>query len=220
MSSIPNDREQFSDQIPLLQEATTDLCWLLNRGYNKSAALSLVGDKFQFTKRQRQVIQRSSCNTNSIKKRNKGKVKELPSTAYIDGFNILITIECALVGKLLLRCRDGLIRDISATHGRYRQMQQTNKAIQLIYLQLQKLGITKLVWFLDRPISNSGNIAKLIREKGMEAQVVNNPDRELCDSQGLVISADGWILENCWGWYPLVDDIIKEHIPKVWIVTL
>ena len=216
---VPNQKQLFAAILPLLQQATNDLCWLLNRGYNQRSALSLVGDKFQFTKRQRQIIQRSSCHTTSIEKRtqNHKSIQQLPSTAYIDGFNILITIECALQGDLLLRCRDGVIRDIAASHGRYRQMQQTDQAIDLIAHQLQTLGITNMIWFLDRPVSHSGKLAQTIREKGMQSKVMNNPDQELCNTKGLVISADGWVLENCWGWYPLVEDIIRNHIPNAWI---
>ena len=222
MSFTSNDKHQFSTQVPKLSEATTDLCWLLSRGYNHRSALTLVGDKFQFTKRQRQAIHRAACSAAAIQQR-ASKQQHPPlitSTAYIDGFNILITIECALKGELLLRCRDGLIRDISATHGGYKQSQYTDLAIDLIQQQLHLLKLQKLIWFLDRPVSNSGKLAAKIREKGMEAEVVNNPDQALCLSQGLVISADGWVLEQSTKWYPLAEDIIATHIPNAWLLEL
>ena len=57
----------------------------------------------------------------------------------IDGFNLLITLEAALSGGLVLLCRDGCLRDLSSVHGSYRSVQETERAINLIGTTLAEL---------------------------------------------------------------------------------
>ena len=56
------DAKDFApDAIPILRDAVDDLSWLLGRGYAEVAALKIVGDKMQLSKRQRAAVQRSAC---------------------------------------------------------------------------------------------------------------------------------------------------------------
>ena len=58
----PEDAELFAPASwPALRAATTDLSWLLSRGYAEPSSLKLVGDCFQLTERQRTAVMRSAC---------------------------------------------------------------------------------------------------------------------------------------------------------------
>ena len=102
----------FSNKyISKLKQGTEDLSWLISRGYSNKAALALVGDRYQLHLRQRHSIQRASCARNSLEKRKEKELscKELKGrNIHIDGYNLLILIESALSGGIMIFCQDGL----------------------------------------------------------------------------------------------------------------
>src|SRR5689334_16889981 len=66
----PGDESLFGDQArPALRQATSDLCWLLSRGYAEVAALKLVGDRYDLTARQRSAVGRAVCTDNALSHR-------------------------------------------------------------------------------------------------------------------------------------------------------
>src|SRR5437879_4448811 len=139
----PADRKLFAEILLLaLRTAVGDLSWLLTRGYTMKAALKLVGDRHALTDRQRLAISRAACSEQSKERR---AAMNLPAEAVageeliIDGFNLIITMEAALSGGVLIHCRDGCIRDLSSVHGSYRSVNETNQAISLIGAALEEL---------------------------------------------------------------------------------
>ena len=113
----PQDAELFAErQWEALRNAVADFSWLLGRGYAHDSALKLVGDRFQLTARQRTAVSRASCSDSQRESRQKGKLAkaELAGKALLlDGFNVLTTVEAALGGGVILRCRDGCFRDMA-----------------------------------------------------------------------------------------------------------
>src|SRR3989440_7718027 len=168
----PEDRKLFADdQLPALRTAVRELSWLLSRDYSIKGALKLVGDRHALTERQRLAVSRAACSDQSQEHRT---AKRLPVEAVagkeiiLDGFNLIITIEAALSGGLLIQCRDGCIRDLSSVHGSYRSVNETGVALKLIGESLETLRAISVVWVLDRPISNSGRLAQRIREIALQ----------------------------------------------------
>src|SRR4029434_6236252 len=150
--------------------------------------VKLVGDRHALTDRQRLAISRGACSDQSNARRasTRVEIEELESAdVIIDGFNLIITIEAALSGGILFLCRDGCIRDLSSVHGSYRSVDETEAAIQLIGHSLGALKTKSVNWLPDRPVSNSGRLAKLIRDYASPngwpwtVQTVFNPDREI-----------------------------------------
>src|SRR5260370_9089312 len=113
----PEDRKLFADdQLPTRRRAAGELSWLLTRDYAMKGALKLVGDRHSLNDRQRLVVSRAACSDQSRERRSQTRLaiedckgKEL----IIDGFNLVITIEAALSGGVLMSSRDGCIRDLS-----------------------------------------------------------------------------------------------------------
>src|SRR5437660_1655100 len=209
----PEDRKLFADdQIPVLRAAVGDLSWLLTRDYTMKGALKLVGDRYALTERQRLAISRAACSDQSSERRARHQItiaeasnKEL----IIDGFNLIITIEAALSGGLLMICRDGCIRDLSGVHGSYRSVTETDVALRLIGESLETLRPMSVAWVLDRPISNSGRLAQRIREVAREngwnwsTEVAFNPDAQISASDRIVISSDSHVLDQVARWLNL-----------------
>jgi hypothetical protein len=226
----PADRALFAaDQLPKLQSAVSDLSWLLTRSYSMKGAVKLVGDRFGLNERQRLAMSRAACSDQSKSQR---AIAHAPFAAVkeqnfiIDGFNLIITIEAALSGGLLMRCRDGCIRDLSSIHGSYRSVEETEAAILLIGESLSALSTASVLWMLDKPISNSGRLAQRIRRLAAQrgwiwsVELAFNPDREIAGSNRVVISSDGPLLDQVQHWTNLAQDIIEKDIADPWLIDL
>jgi hypothetical protein len=226
----PEDRKLFAeDQLPRLQAAVADLSWLLTRGYAIKGALKLVGDRFGLNERQRLAMSRAACSDQSKTLREATCVpvgSAQRQNLIIDGFNLIITIEAALSGGVLLLCRDGCIRDLSSIHGSYRSVQETETAIRLIGEALAQLGAASVLWLLDKPVSNSGRLAEQIRLLATQnlwdwsVELAFNPDNEIVASDRLVISADGPLLDQSKTWINLARYIIEQRCAHAWLIDL
>jgi hypothetical protein len=144
----------------------------------------------------------------------------------IDGFNLIVTMEAALSGGLLILCRDGCVRDLSSVHGSYRTVAETGQVIRLIGQALIQKTDAQVLWLLDQPVSNSGRLAQRIRTIADDQQwpwrveTVMNPDRELRASDQIVITSDSAILDGPVKWMNLSAWLIREQALKVWLVNM
>jgi hypothetical protein len=226
----PADRELFSEtQLPRLRLAVADLAWLLTRDYAPKAALKLVGDKFGLKERQRLALARAACSNQSLAKRSAHRVSVETITGeniIVDGFNLIITIEAALSTGVLLFCGDQCIRDLSSVHGSYRAVSETEAAIVLIGEELEKLSARSVEWLLDQPISNSGRLAKLMREIAVthhwpwKIDLLFNPDERIISSNKIAITSDSVILDRVTRWANFSRHIIEKRLPDAWIADL
>ena len=216
----PEDKTEFgSAAVPRLYKAAQNLYYLLNEGYPIKGASVFVGNHFLLSERQRLALVRAVSSWESIANRRQKELEELPrgSEVHIDGFNIIITLEVALSGSLLLKCMDGTVRDLAALRGTYRLIDKTAQAILMIGQTLERSGIGKAVFYLDSPVSNSGRlkeqIGTLLGEFPFELQleVIHNVDVTL-ESLENVITTDAIILDKCKSWFNLNSRIIAENI--------
>ncbi len=71
---------------------------------------------------------------------------------------------------------------------------------------------------MDAPISNSGRLKTYLREIAeresfnWEIHLVNNPDKELIESDKIMISSDAWILEDGKRWFNFMGYIIEHNL--------
>ena len=226
----PADIELFApNKIPDLCSAITDFSLLLTKGYAEKSALTLVGDRFSLTQRQRLAIMRSACSDKQLTSRGKRRIElneiEGQSLA-IDGYNLLITVEAAMSGGVIFKGRDGCYRDLASIHGTYRKVAETIPAIELIGNFLAESGIYKTLWLLDSPVSNSGRLKTLISELAeknnwnWEIELLLNPDAELMKTDVIVATSDSVILDHCRSWINLAAEIITQKINNPWILDL
>ena len=166
----PEDERLFArSSWPALTQATADLSWLLSRGYAHESSLKLVGDRYRLAARQRLAVARCACGDSERAERRRRQVgpMELPDCPlWLDGYNVLTTIEAALSGGVILAARDGTYRDMASMHGSYRKVAETLPALELLAATIAALGAVECVWYLDRPVSNSGRLKELIEDPG------------------------------------------------------
>ena len=226
----PADRELFGKaKLLSLRAAVADLSWLLTRNYAPKAAIKLVGDKFSLTERQRLAVARSACSDQSLATRTSSDVPVesiAGASIIIDGFNLIITIEAALSGGLLLLGRDECIRDLSSVHGSYRAVSETEAAIMMIGEELESLRAAAVEWLLDQPISNSGRLAKLMRDIAAArswpwtVDLLFNPDERIISSEKIAITSDSVILDGVARWANFKRYLIEKRVADRWVIDL
>ena len=144
----------------------------------------------------------------------------------IDGFNVVTTVEAALGGGVVLRCRDETYRDIAGVHGTYRQVAETIPALRLVGQTVFGLNAAEVRWLFDRPVSNSGRIRGILLETAEQnnwnwtVELLDNPDAELKASPDIVATADSAILDRCACWLNLARLVIDAHCPAARIIDL
>lgn len=226
---VPEDERFFSgDSLITLKKASKDIKYLIDNGYPIKSASTFVGDHYLLSERQRLAIVRSVSSDEMLRMR-RNKQLALPekgSTLHIDGFNTIITLEVAYSGSPLFEGMDGCIRDLAGLRGTYRIVDKTALAIEAIGKALCDLEIGKAVFYIDRPVSNSGRLAQCIREKfedmpfEVETVVMNEVDFELKKHEN-VISGDAIILDECKSWFNFVRAVLEKEdllgsAVKVW----
>jgi len=227
--AAPGDEVLFgAEALPRLREATGDLCWLLSRGYAHTSSLELVGNRHSLRERQRLAVGRCACSDAALARRRAHhasadalRKREL----WLDGYNVLMAIEAALAGGVVLIGRDGCCRDVLGVHGSYHRVQETEPALRLIAEMTGQLGVARCRWWLDKPVSNSGRLKALMldlaQNEGWNWQVdLNmNPDRVLSDATEVIVTADSVILDQCQRWFNLVRFAINQT-PDARVVDL
>jgi hypothetical protein len=226
----PSDAKLFAaSKIADIRSALADYSLLLTKGYGDKGALKLVGDRFSLTERQRLAVMRSSCSDEQLDSRKKKKISitEIEGEEIaIDGYNCLITIEAAMSGGCIFTGRDGCFRDLASLHGTYRKVEETIPAVKLINEFLKQAKVSKSLWLLDKPVSNSGRlktlINKLAEENGWDCEIrlSISPDYELIETDSMVASSDSVVLDGCKKWVNLARAIIEQKLPKSWIIKL
>lgn len=213
----------------MLREATAELSWLYGRGYAEDAALKLVGDRHRLTARQRKAVERCACSDADRERRLRRRLvpSELGSrTIAVDGFNCIILCESILSGAPVFHGRDGALRDLASVHGTWRRVSETDRAIDALGAALDDAGPAEVRWRLDRPVSNSGRLATMLREHGdrrgspWAVELVDGVDAALAESTAVVASADSWILDRCEAWIDLPRAVLEREAPDAWLVDV
>ena len=81
-------------------------------------------------------------------------------------------------------------------------------------------------WYLDRPVSNSGRLKKLLLEVAAEqdwawqVELVYSPDGVLVRTDEIVATSDSEILNRCQRWFNLARHVIELSIPQANIIDM
>jgi hypothetical protein len=193
------------------------------------SSLALVGNRHALTQRQRLAVARCTCDAAQRERRRQNEVSMHDVAGvelWIDGYNLLISIESALAGSVILSGRDSCYRDLASLHGTYREVSETLPALELIGEVVASWGVRHCRWLLDRPVSNSGRLrdhmVKLAANHGWswDVQLEFDPDPVLAQSPAAVVSSDSVVLDRCTRWINAARHIIDARVPQAHIVDL
>jgi hypothetical protein len=226
----PEDAKLFDPRVwPDLRMATSDLCWLLNHGYAIASAVELVGNRYSLTRRQRLAVSRCACSDQARHHRVAHQVQPAllqDQELWLDGFNVLLAVESALAGGVILGGCDGCYRDMAGVHARYRKVEETLPALCLIGERLAQCAVHPCCWWLDRPVSNSGRLKIAILETAATAgwdwqvKLDFNPDKILAETDRVIATSDSVILDRCQRWTNLAREVIEQRISDARVVDL
>lgn len=216
----PEDDKLFGPNwLPILRQAVDDLCALASRGYTSKAALKLVGDHHQLDVRQRRAVLRATCPDAKLHQRTESHVAPdalKDRQVAIDGYNLLIIVESILSNGVLIRGRDGCVRDMASLHGSYHRVEETRHAFALIGQVFSQLAPAHVQWYFDAPVSNSGRLKTSLLEEARanawpwDVELANGVDRVLAASERIVITSDSWILDRATQWSNVLDVILIQ----------
>ncbi len=215
-----------------LENATSDLKFLLNRDYNKKVALNFVGNHYLLDKEERNYLQRKVYSTKDSEDR-KSKIISLSKikgkNLYIDGYNVLITVESICSNdESIVVCEDGVFRDVNAVFGKYKCNENTENAINSV-LALVRIYKPKYVQvFFDNQVSKSGELAKLTKKIMEKQRIIGsastapNVDYQLInlshETCGVVATSDSVIMDkvdNILDIPCFIHKIKDKHLSKV-----
>lgn len=227
---IPADEKEFNEtNLRIIKRAQTDIFMLLERGYSIKSASTFVGNHYLLSERQRlSIVRATSTSIDIVNRKNKLLNSDFEGKKiYIDGLNLIITLEVALSESLVLKCMDGTIRDLAGLRGTYKLIDKTDIAIQLIGEKLAQMKIAEVTFYLDAPVSNTGRLKQRIFQilstysyaYDVNVELVNNPD-VILETKDYIITSDAIILNKCESWINLAYDIIQEKLPELKCIDL
>lgn len=223
----PEDIKNFSlENMKKLKIAQEEVQWLLDRGYKIKPIIEMVGNHHLLTARTRTALQRTTSTTAGYERR-ESTMLPLESAKegcmFIDGFNLIITLEVALSGSVILLGKDGVLRDLAGLRGTYKLIDKTDVALELIGKTLKELSVPMVKFYLDSPVSNSGRLKSRIMEQSqswgltVDVELITNVDVVLSNMERIV-TGDSVILDECASWFNLSRKIVEDNIQDAWIV--
>jgi hypothetical protein len=176
----------------------------VDRRYPKESAIRFVSDHHRLPEEQRFVLSRVVVPSDMAKAR-RDKIQPMEAlygrALFVDGYNVLISVESLLGGKPVYLCDDGFLRDVQGVFRRYRTSDLTALALDTIFDLLASACLSWAEVFLDQQISMSGKMAEFIRRIMAEheisgtARTTQYVDHQLKEIEGVIATADGNVID-------------------------
>ncbi len=209
-----------------------DLIFLLDRRYPRKQAIELVGNRYRLNHSERMILYRGVFDTRSTALRKEKRVGiQKIKRLVIDGYNVLITLESYLKGKIVFRSLDGFVRDVAGIYGNQTFNGYMQRCISLLIefikdgLMANSVFFQEGLLFLDLPVSKSGELASYLRDRfslkkiNVKVDVVKNPDGVMIEAARLskdtvVATSDTVVLDKVDMSFDIPDYIIREILHK------
>lgn len=139
---------------------------MLNQNYRKKVALNFVANHYLLDKNCRNYLARSVF-SDYVSQSRKSKIVDLneikDSILFLDGYNVIITVESILNNNKIVLADDGLIRDTRAVFGKYKFREITISALSLIFDCISLHRPKYIEFYIDKQVSFSGKLAQEIK---------------------------------------------------------
>lgn len=189
---------------PKLVSAAVDFFYLLERGYGRRASLDVVTSRWGLSKLERAALYRCVFDSKTSAERVSKMLARPPEKLAIDGFNVLSTIQSALIGDSLVLALDGFVRDLSASIRRVAVNQLLAVALNVLLSALSRLNVRETIIVFDAQVSKSGEFARTARGLlssyigGGEVLVSSKADTSLAALSGdyIVATSDSLLVDR------------------------
>lgn len=203
----------------ILSQAVADFFYLQNHHYPRASSLDWVGNRYQLKHFERQFLNRGVFSQAVALRR---RAKECISSDYrgewliVDGHNVQITLESAILERPLLIGNDRALRDVAAQSAKFRVSEVSHAAMVLVFNFLQEFRPGRVLFLFDAPMSHSGLLAEKYRDRletiGLpgHARTSPVPEREIPYDAAVVASSDREILDKARKWFDLARSILMH----------
>ena len=202
--------------------AIRDLRFLLDRGYPRASAVNFVSNHYRLPAKDRHLLTRCVFSGQEVRRHQAkavGKTAVKGKKLGVDGYNVLITVEGILLGRKLIRCDDGFIRDLRAIFGKYRMSSAASRALRVILDEILEAKPQEAVLMFDKQVSRSGELAALARtmlnQRGIKggAKAVSGVDLKLGNFE-VVASSDRAVIEKARAVWDIPAEVLKKRRAK------
>ncbi len=199
-------------RIHLIARAAPDFYHFQNRGYPRASALEWVGNRYQLTHMERQLLLRGVFGQETALRRQARRCKGedwLGRLLVVDGHNVQITVESAILGRILLKGNDAALRDLAGQSARFRLTEVSEVAQDWIFGFLSEFRPREVLFLFDAPMSHSGHLAeqyrKRLRQNGLrgESRAVPVPESEIPIDGCVAASSDQAVIDASSAWLDL-----------------
>lgn len=206
--------------------ASLDFYHLQSRNYPRKQSLEMVGNRYNLTSPERNILNRGVFGQKEALTRQGKRTRTLcrNRSLVIDGHNVHITVESAILGRLILKGNDGALRDIAQISSSFRLAEVSLFASELICKFLGDQDIGETMVYFDAPISRSGELAslynELFRKYGVrgKARAIPVPEKIFPYEESIIASSDGAVIDRASLWIDLASMVInKEKIFRPFI---
>lgn len=201
-----------------LFEAAADFFFLQNRRYPRASALEWVGNRYELIALERQLLHRGVFGPAEALGRRSKRCQGADwqcECLFVDGHNVQITVESALLGRPLLKANDGALRDLAGLSAKFRISEASELALDMIFRFLEEFRPRHATFLFDAPMSQSGLLASRYRERlkaaGLagEARAVAVPENEFPYERCVIASSDQAVQEKARKWLDLASAVIE-----------
>lgn len=190
----------------------------MNQSYPRTAALDLVGNRYNLDSVERMLLSRGLFSQQEalarLGKREMGAGWQR-KLLVVDGHNVHITIESYIEGRPLLKANDGALRDLAGQSSRYRMTETSNIALDMVLRFFERFRPREVLFLFDEPISRSGELAGTYRHRlsgagiSGEARTAPVPEREFPFDRCVAASSDRAVLDRSSRWMDLACRVIE-----------
>lgn len=190
--------------MPELDDAVSEIRYLLKRGYPKQSAIRFVCNHHMLDIRIRHILTRVLY-PDSVTASRRGKTVDCGdiehNEVWIDGYNILIGVESALRGDPIYLCDDGFLRDTRGVFRNFRCSDRTGQALHEMLSILAYYRPTRIEIVFDSQISKSREMARRaetnMKDIGISgcARTSRHADFDLKNCYRMVATSDGGIID-------------------------
>jgi len=205
-----------------LKAAIKDYFYLLEKGYPEKPTIKLVGDRYRLRGDQRMLLFRGITTSSKAANRQKRIVHSLDAKSlYIDGYNVLLTLQNFWQGLPVFKGNDGIIRDCGRGYGMIKYTRVFERAMIRLVEFLASEKIKSFIFYLDEPVSNSSTLQeKLMKEISLfncnvsgTVKRVHSADQELKqirDMEAVLATSDTEIIDSSPLWIADIPSLILD----------
>ncbi len=154
-------------QVKIILLAARELAALAYSGYPERPSFSLVSAKYSLSDKDLFALKKvvrwpEEAISSSIKRipPEMAKGKEIR----VDGYNVLGTIQAFIEKEPIFLSNDGFVRDITSAYKSFHQRKISDKAIELLLREIEKIKPREVLILFDQPISKSGQLSYRVRK--------------------------------------------------------